>query len=56
MTGVARTAKDRVQDGAERHPVDEMLPPGQLFLYGLQHVMSMYAGVVAVPLLSLIHI
>lgn len=36
---------------ADRHPVDEMLPVGQLFLYGLQHVMSMYAGVVAVPLI-----
>jgi xanthine permease len=35
----------------ERHPVDRMLPPGQLLLYGLQHVMSMYAGVVAVPLI-----
>jgi uric acid transporter len=35
----------------ERHPVDEMMPVGQLFLYGLQHVMSMYAGVVAVPLI-----
>jgi uric acid transporter len=38
-------------DAAERHPVDRMLPVGQLFLYGLQHVMSMYAGVVAVPLI-----
>ena len=38
----------------ELHPVDEMLPVGQLFLYGLQHVMSMYAGVVAVPLMVLI--
>ena len=28
-----------------------MLPVGQLLLYGLQHVMSMYAGVVAVPLI-----
>jgi len=36
---------------ADRHPVDQMLPAGQLFLYGLQHVMSMYAGVVAVPLI-----
>jgi xanthine/uracil permease len=33
-----------------RHPVDEILPPGPMFVYGLQHVMSMYAGVVAVPL------
>ena len=34
-----------------KHPVDEVLPFGQMFVYGLQHVMSMYAGVVAVPLI-----
>jgi uric acid transporter len=45
---MARTSSAAV---AERHPVDEMLPVGQLLLYGLQHVMSMYAGVVAVPLI-----
>lgn len=33
------------------HPVDELLPKGQLFAYGLQHVMAMYAGCVAVPLI-----
>ncbi|MBC8016611.1 MAG: purine permease [Sporomusaceae bacterium] len=33
------------------HPVDEMLPVGQLFTYGLQHVLAMYAGAVAVPLI-----
>ena len=33
------------------HPVDERLPLGQTFLYGLQHVLAMYAGAVAVPLL-----
>lgn len=33
------------------HPVDEILPKGQLFVYGLQHVMAMYAGCVAVPLI-----
>lgn len=32
------------------HPVDELMPVGSLLLYGLQHVMSMYAGVIAVPL------
>jgi len=31
------------------HPVDEILPLSQLFLYGLQHVLAMYAGAVAVP-------
>jgi uric acid transporter len=35
----------------EVHPVDERMPVGQLLLYGLQHVMSMYAGVIAVPLI-----
>jgi uric acid transporter len=33
------------------HPVDEVLPLNQLFLYGLQHVLAMYAGAVAVPLI-----
>ncbi len=37
-------------DRAEKHPVDEVLPLPQMLLYGLQHVLSMYAGVVAVPL------
>lgn len=31
-------------------PVDEILPITQMFLYGLQHVLVMYAGAVAVPL------
>lgn len=31
-------------------PVDEILPTGQMILYGLQHVLVMYAGAVAVPL------
>ncbi|UQA57488.1 nucleobase:cation symporter-2 family protein [Polyangium aurulentum] len=33
------------------HPVDAWLPPGQLLVYGLQHVLAMYAGAVAVPLI-----
>lgn len=33
------------------HPVDEVLPVPQMLVYGLQHVLSMYAGVVAVPLI-----
>ncbi len=35
----------------QQHPVNEILPPGQLFTYGLQHVLAMYAGAVAVPLI-----
>ncbi|MFI1330440.1 nucleobase:cation symporter-2 family protein [Streptomyces sp. NPDC020845] len=34
-----------------RHPVDEVPPPGQLAAFGLQHVLAMYAGAVAVPLI-----
>ena len=48
MSTMARTSSAATVD---RHPVDQMLPVGQLLLYGLQHVMSMYAGVIAVPLI-----
>ncbi|OAT86475.1 nucleobase:cation symporter-2 family protein [Desulfotomaculum copahuensis] len=34
-----------------RHPVDEVLPLSQLLIYGLQHVLAMYSGAVAVPLI-----
>jgi uracil-xanthine permease len=33
------------------HPVDERLPAGRLAVLGLQHVLVMYAGAVAVPLI-----
>jgi xanthine permease len=33
------------------HPVDEMLPAPRLLALGLQHVLVMYAGAVAVPLI-----
>jgi xanthine/uracil permease len=33
------------------HPVDEILPTPRLFALGLQHVLVMYAGAVAVPLI-----
>lgn len=39
------------EESTTKHPVDEILPAPQMFLYGLQHVLSMYAGVVAVPLI-----
>lgn len=32
------------------HPVDEKLPFWQLLIYGFQHVLAMYSGAVAVPL------
>jgi OHCU decarboxylase len=33
------------------HPVDQVLPPGKLAVYGLQHVLAFYAGAVIVPIL-----
>ena len=33
------------------HPVDEVLPVGRMAAFGLQHVLSMYAGIIAVPLI-----
>ncbi|WP_330115555.1 nucleobase:cation symporter-2 family protein [Pseudomonas sp. JS3066] len=33
------------------HPVDQLLPVRQLVTYGLQHVLVLYAGAVAVPLI-----
>lgn len=36
---------------AAPHPVDERLPGGKLAALGLQHVLVMYAGAVAVPLI-----
>ena len=33
------------------HPVDQILPPDRLAVYGLQHVLAFYAGAVIVPIL-----
>lgn len=41
----------RTGETTGRHPVDEVLPPGKMVVYGLQHVLAMYAGVIAVPLI-----
>ena len=37
--------------GKSIHPVDERLPLAELIPLGLQHVLVMYAGAVAVPLI-----
>ena len=37
--------------GDARHPVDQFLPVPKLLTLGLQHVLVMYAGAVAVPLI-----
>jgi NCS2 family nucleobase:cation symporter-2 len=39
------------QSPAVRSPVDEVPPPARLLVLGLQHVLVMYAGCVAVPLI-----
>ena len=46
MTAATPPAEPAERDAAPaRHPVDEMLPRRQpMLLYGLQHVMSTYAG------------
>src|ERR1700722_19420842 len=44
-SGVVPTSKRAI------HPVDEVLPPVRLAVYGLQHVLAFYAGAVIVPLL-----
>src|SRR4051795_1352941 len=33
------------------HPVDEVLPPSRLGVYGAPHVLAFYAGAVIVPIL-----
>src|ERR671930_2081052 len=48
-------ARADVAAGAPRaravHPVDEVLRPDKLALYGAQHVLAFYAGAVIVPIL-----
>lgn len=39
------------QEDQARQEVDQKLPAGQSFILGLQHVLAMYAGAVAVPLI-----
>lgn len=40
-----------VQETTEKHPVDRIPPLARLAPLGLQHVLAMYAGAVAVPLI-----
>jgi xanthine permease len=46
--GLSSTSQD---DGQKVHPVDQILPLGKMIVYGLQHVLVMYAGAIAVPLI-----
>ncbi|HLV05307.1 nucleobase:cation symporter-2 family protein [uncultured Georgenia sp.] len=47
-TPAAPTAPDVPRD---RRPEDERYPLGRTYLYGLQHIMTMYGGVIAPPLI-----
>src|SRR5258705_1095580 len=47
----SRTSRKDQFMSTEIHPVDQMLPAPGLLALGLQHVMVMYAGAVAVPLI-----
>jgi xanthine/uracil permease len=47
---MARTAA-RAAGRRPVHPVDEILPPAKLAVYGFQHVLAFYAGAVIVPIL-----
>ncbi|SCC92288.1 transporter [Thiomonas sp. X19] len=44
-------ASIQYQAPSEPHPVDAVLPAGKLVALGIQHVLVMYAGAVAVPLI-----
>lgn len=50
IADIGRSADMKVAP-AQMAPVDEVLPAGKLFVFGLQHVLVMYAGAIAVPIL-----
>ncbi|NOJ58829.1 nucleobase:cation symporter-2 family protein [Arthrobacter sp. 260] len=43
--------KTRKGNTVPQRPEDERLPLGRSFTYGLQHVLTMYGGIIAVPLI-----
>ncbi len=51
MSALSPSIADTTAPGVGVHPVDERLPPLRLAALGLQHVLVMYAGAVAVPLI-----
>ena len=58
MSARGRSKQEPTPVGTTR-PEDERLSVGDSIVYGLQHILSMFGGVIAVPLivgLSLIHI
>lgn len=51
MVAITATPEAVTEAAAAVHPVDEVLPPHRLIPLGIQHVLVMYAGAVAVPLI-----
>jgi len=51
MAELAMIGVPGVSGAAIVHPVDEVLPLPKLGVLGLQHVLVMYAGAIAVPLI-----
>ena len=49
MSDTSPAAEGGMKQGV--HPVDERLPTGKLMTLGFQHVLVMYAGAIAVPLI-----
>ena len=49
-TPIMTAVSDAVADNGV-HPVDEVIAPAKLLALGLQHVLVMYAGAIAVPLI-----
>ena len=50
-TGTEPPSTQQAPVATATHPVDEVLPAPKLFTLGLQHVLVMYAGAIAVPLI-----
>jgi OHCU decarboxylase len=48
---VTTTAPEAPVRVSIKHPVDQVLPPQKLAIYGFQHVLAFYAGAVIVPIL-----
>ncbi len=42
---------NETEGAATPHPVDALLPPGKLIVLAIQHVLTMYAGAVTVPII-----
>ncbi len=51
MTSSPAAAGSPARRAPRKHPVDEVLAPHKLAVYGFQHVLAFYAGAVIVPIL-----